>query len=88
MVTKELVKQKIVEYILLKSSLEQLVSWAENSFMSEELDEKDAKLLSDILSQIGVSNVRNFGIQWHEWKEILWKLGYEMKIDLELKAVS
>lgn len=45
------------------------------------------KILSDILSQIGVSNVQNFGIQWHEWREILLKLGYEMKIDLQLIAV-
>lgn len=38
--------------------------------------------------QIGISNVRNFGIQWHEWKDLLLKLGYEMKIELSLTATT
>jgi hypothetical protein len=87
MITKEIVKQKILEYLTLQLSLDSLIHWAEDSLMNADLVEKDAKILSDILSQIGVSNVQNFGIQWHEWREILLKLGYEMKIDLQLIAV-
>ena len=56
--------------------------------MSADFEEKDATLISDVLSQIGISNVRNFGIQWHEWKDLLLKLGYEMKIELQLKAIE
>ena len=55
--------------------------------MQAEFDEKDAAIISDILSKIGVSNVKNFGIQWDEWNEFLTKLGYEVKIELSLKAV-
>lgn len=87
MITREMVKQKILDYLLLRSSLDALIHWAEDSFMSADFEEKDATLISDVLSQIGVSNVRNFGIQWHEWKDLLLKLGYEMKIELQLIAV-
>ncbi len=88
MITREVVKQKILDYLLLRSSLEALVSWAEDGFMSADFEEKDAKLISDVLTQIGISNVRNFGIQWHEWKDLLLKLGYEMKIELSLTATT
>ncbi len=87
MITKETVKQRIQDYLLLKISLRSLVEWAEDSFMQAEFDEKDATILSDILSKIGVSNVKIFGIQWHEWNDFLSTLGYEVKIELNLKAV-
>ena len=87
MITKETIKQRIQDYLLLKISLRSLVEWAEDSFMQAEFDEKDAAIISDILSKIGVSNVKNFGIQWDEWNEFLTKLGYEVKIELSLKAV-
>ncbi|MBK8396709.1 MAG: hypothetical protein IPL26_15925 [Leptospiraceae bacterium] len=87
MITKETVKQRIQDYLLLKISLRSLVEWAEDSFMQAEFDEKDATIISDILSKIGVSNVKNFGIQWHEWNEFLSMLGYEIRIELNQKAV-
>ena len=87
MITKETVKQRIQDYLLLKISLRSLVEWAEDSFMQAEFDEKDATIISDILSKIGVSNVKNFRIQWHEWNEFLSMLGYEIRIELNQKAV-
>lgn len=87
MITKETVMQRTQDYLLLKISLRSLIEWAEDSFMQADFDEKDATIISDILSKIGVSNVKNFGIQWDEWNEFLSKLGYEIRIELNQKAV-
>lgn len=87
MITKEIIKQRIQDYLLLKINLQSLVDWAEESFMQAEFEEKDSAIISDILSKIGVSNVKNFGIQWHEWNEFLSMLGYEVKLEFYSKAV-
>ncbi len=79
-VTKKLIKEKILEYLSLKISLKILDEWCEEQFQSSNFD-----VLTEVLSKIGVSNVKNFSIEWHEWNYFLEKLGY--KVEINLRAV-
>ncbi|MDX1957855.1 MAG: hypothetical protein SFU98_04740 [Leptospiraceae bacterium] len=83
--TKDTVKEKILDYLSLKINLKVLVEWCEEQFLYSELEESDFETLSEILSKIGLADVKNFGIEWHEWNEFLLKLGY--KVEIQLKVV-
>ena len=44
--------------------------------MDEELEEKDCELLRDVVSRIGLADVRAFGLTWEDCEDLLSRLGY------------
>ncbi len=82
MITKKVVAEKIIQYLQNKLSLAYLIAWAENAIMDEDFDEKDSDLLMEILSKIGLADVKLFGLTWEECEQIFEKLGYSAKIEV------
>jgi len=85
-VTRKILAEKILGYLQHEISLQQLADWAEIQVMEGVFDEKDFDLLNDIVSRIGLADVRAFGLQWEDCEEFLIKLGYNVKV--EAKAVK
>ncbi len=56
--TKQTVAEKIVSYLRHDISLADLVSWAEEAMMDGEFDEHEAATISDVVSRLGVADVR------------------------------
>lgn len=83
MITKEHVGQKIYGYLNHSISIEELVNWAENVLMEEEVDEKDAAIISQVLARLGVADVKNFGLLWEDCEQLLRQLGYHISFNLE-----
>lgn len=60
--TKQTVAMKIASYLGHDISLADLVSWAEDAMMDGEFDENEAAAIPDVVSRLGVADVRAFGL--------------------------
>ncbi len=82
MITRHDVAQKLIAHVQHRLSLDELVAWAENAMMEEELDPPDLELLRNLLSRLGLADVREFGLNWEDINEFLSLLGYLVKVDV------
>ena len=48
--------------------------------MDQELEEKDCELLRDIISRIGLADVRAFGLTWEDCEDFSRGLGYKVSV--------
>lgn len=76
MITRETVQNRISSYLNHKLSLAELVDWAENALLDDSLDERDASVLRDVVARLGVADVRQFGLTWEDFSNLLARLGY------------
>ena len=81
-VTKKTVADKIAAYLRHEISVTQLVDWAENAIMEGEFAEPDASTLSDVISRLGLADVRAFGLTWEDCEELLRKVGFCPRIEV------
>ena len=79
-ITRQIVADKIAEYLHGKLSQAKLVDWAEHSMMDADFDESDIDLLSDIVGRLGLADVAEFGLRWQDCEEFLRRLGYRAKV--------
>jgi hypothetical protein len=81
-VTPKIVAEKLTSYLHHKLELAELVDWAENIMMDGDFDEDNYEILRDIVSRLGVADVRTFGITLEECERFLNQLGYSVKIQV------
>jgi hypothetical protein len=81
LITRQVVADKIVDYLHGKLSQAELVDWAERAMMDADFNETDTDLLSDIVGRLGLADVAEFGLRWQDCKEFLRRLGYPRKGD-------
>lgn len=67
-------------------SLDELVNWAESAMMEDDFDEHDFGLLRDIVSRIGLADVREFGMTWEDCEGFLSRLGYKIEVTVSKAA--
>lgn len=79
-ITRQIVADKITDYLHGKLSQAELVDWAERAMMDEEFDEADVELVGDIVGRLGVADVAEFGLRWQDCEEFLRRLGYRAKV--------
>jgi hypothetical protein len=79
-ITRQIVADKIAEYLHGKLSQAELVDWAERAMMDADFDESDVELLTDIVGRLGVADIAEFGLRWQDCEEFLRKLGYRAKV--------
>ena len=85
--TRQIAAQKLSDYLHHKITAAQLVDWAENAMMDEELEEKDCELLRDIISRLGLADVRAFGLTWEDCEDFLARLGYKVSVSVAEASV-
>ncbi|MBT9160218.1 MAG: hypothetical protein DDT26_01493 [Dehalococcoidia bacterium] len=81
-VSKEDVASKISAYLNRSISLEQMVDWAENMICEAEYDGEDFELIKEILSHLGLADVREFGLSWDDCYKYLSRMGYGVKVSV------
>ena len=81
-ITKQTVADKIASYLRHDNSLSELVGWAEDAMMDGEFDEQEAATISDVVSRLGVADVRAFGLSWEDSEQLLRQLGYIARVDI------
>ena len=85
-ITKQKLAVNLLNYLQHKTSLSDLVEWAENALMDGEIQGEDQEEVRDILARLGLADVKSFGLFWEDCNEIMKKLGYVLKIDAGLVA--
>lgn len=82
MITRHIVANKIYSYLNHQTTLNELVDWCENVMLEGEVAEGDAEVVGEVVSRLGLANVKNFGLLWEECETLLRKLGYQLNFDL------
>ena len=84
LITKQTVAEEIAAYLRHRTTLEQLVDWAENALLDGEFDERDSETLRAVVARLGVADVRAFGLTWEDCEQALAQLGYSARVDIVL----
>ena len=79
-ITRQIVADKIADYLHGKVSQAELVDWAERAMMDADFDESDSEILADIIGRLGLPDVAEFGLRWQDCEEFLRRLGYRAKV--------
>jgi hypothetical protein len=79
-ITRQIVADKITDYLQGKVSQAELVDWAERAMMDANFNEADIEVLSDIIGRLGLADVAEFGLRWQDCEEFLRRLGYRATV--------
>ena len=82
MITRDTVATRLRDYLQHRTTRAALVEWAERAMMDEEFDEKDLDTIRDVMSRLGLADVREFGLTWEDCEAYLLRLGYRAKVDV------
>ncbi|MDO8725077.1 MAG: hypothetical protein Q7J35_03295 [Candidatus Methanoperedens sp.] len=74
------VAKKIIDYLHHRITHADLVDWAESIIMEADFDSRDYETLRDIVSRLGLSDVREFGMSWEDCEKFLSRLGYRAEV--------
>ncbi len=74
------VARKITDYLHHQITLEGLVDWAENMMMEADFESQDFETLHDIISRLGLADVKAFGMTWEDCENFLSRLGYKARV--------
>ena len=88
-ISRQEVAQKLIDYLHHRITVAELVDWAESTMMEADFDERDYETLRDIVSRLGLADVKAFGMTLEDCKDFLSQLGYEVKVGIsEAPAVA
>ena len=79
-ITRKDIAGKIIAYLQHQISLAELVDWAESMMMEADYEPQDYEILRDIVSRLGVADVKAFGMTWEDCELFLFRLGYEAHV--------
>ena len=79
-ITRQMVADKIADYLYGKVSQAELVDWSERAMMDADFDEPDIEVLSDIIGRLGLADVAEFGLRWQDCEDFLRRLGYRATV--------
>ncbi len=80
-ITSKQIADKLISYFENRITLPQLVDWAEEAIREGEfVEENGGHVARDVVAQLGVADVKAFGLEWEDHKEMLHKLGYEAHV--------
>ena len=82
LITREIIGNKILQYLNREVTLIELVDWAERMICEGDFEESHLELIRDILGHIGLADVKEFGLTWDDCYEYLKKLGYQVNIEV------
>jgi len=82
LVTKDILTEKLTDYLNDKISLNDLVDWAERVFCDADFNKKDFELIRDILARLDLADVKEFGLSWEDCREYLHRLGHTAKVSI------
>jgi len=84
MITKDIIAARLLAYLQHRLSINELVDWAELSLAEGNYEDDPLHTIRDILAQLGLADVKAFGLEYQDCESMMQKLGYT----LEVKALS
>ena len=84
MIGSQTVAEKLTDYLHHRLTLEELVEWAEQAMMEEEFAESELEIVRDVVSRLGLADVRTFGLTWEDCEEFFKCLGYQVNVEVSV----
>ncbi len=84
MITKKIIAEKLLAYLQHHLLSSELVDWAEKQLLEASYEDDHLHTIRNILAQLGLADVKAFGLEYQDCEAIMQKLGYT----LEVKALS
>ncbi len=81
-ITSKIVANKLLGYLHHQLSLSELVDWAENAMMEGDFSDKNYETIREIVSRLGVADVKTFGLSWEDCEQFLKRLGYTIRVEV------
>lgn len=85
-ITKQQIAVNLLNYLQHKTTINDLVEWAETAFMEGDIQGEEPEVVRDILARLGLADVKTFGLLWEDCDVMMRKLGYVLRIDAGLVA--
>ena len=85
-ITRRLVADQLIRYLHHEITLDKLLDWAESAMMESDFEADYFELLRDIVSRIGLADVREFGMTWEDCEGYLSRLGYRVEVTVSKAA--
>ncbi len=85
-VTREVVAEKLSDYLSHRITLAQLVDWAEETMRDGEIEAQHLEAIRDVVARLGLADVRAFGLTWEECEASLRRLGYRARVEVTASA--
>jgi len=79
-ITRKDVARKLADYLHHKITLDDLVDWAEEMMMEADFESHDFEALRDVVSRLGLADVKAFGMTWEDCEYFLSRLGYQARV--------
>lgn len=81
MITKKMIADKLLAYLQHQLSLAELTDWAEKSLRDSSYEDDNSHTIRNILAQLGLADVKSFGLEWNECEKIMEKLGFKLEVN-------
>ena len=81
MITKKIIADKLLAYLQHHLPLEDLVNWAEQALMNSSYEDDNSHTIRNTLSQLGLADVKAFGLEWKDCETIMEKLGFKLEVN-------
>ncbi len=81
MITKKTIADRLLAYLKHQISLTQLTDWAEQSLNDSSCEDDDSHTIRNVLAQLGLADVKSFGLEWKDCEEIMKKLGFKLEVN-------
>ena len=82
-ITREIVADRLKDYLLGRLPLKDLVYWAEEAMAEGEIEDRDFEIIRDIVARLGLGDVPAFGLTWDAIQDMLRRLGYRTWVEFE-----
>lgn len=82
-ITREMVADRISAYLRGREKLTEIVSWAEEAMREEEFAEQDFTVIREVVARLGLADVAAFGLTWEDAVDMLSRLGYRAKVEIQ-----
>ena len=81
-ISRKIVADKLTGYLHHQIELSKLVDWAEKAMMDGEFESNHLNEIRDVVSRLGLADVRAFGLTWADCEQMLNQLGYSTHVEI------
>jgi len=82
MITKKTIADKLLAYLQHHLSLTELTDWAEKSLKDSSYQDDSSHTIRNILAQLGLADVKSFGLEWKDCEKIMEELGFKLEVNV------
>jgi hypothetical protein len=81
-IDRKAVAQALSAYLRHDITLPELVNWAESAMMDGQFAESGLPVVRNVVSRLGLADVRAFGLLWEDCEDMLRQLRFSVRLDL------